>query len=87
MLVLLGFKCWVFLLMSHMGKLLVKIWCPELLSLSPMLLPQWSWGVTCLLQDPRFVGSNLTEVDRFFQDIKILSTSPSGGTLSHVSRV
>ena len=33
-------------------------------------------------QDPRFVGSNLTEVDGFFKDVKILSTSPPGGTLS-----
>ena len=31
----------------------------------------------------RFVGSNPAEVDnRFFQDIKILSTSPLGGTLN-----
>ena len=37
--------------------------------------------VTCLPRDPRFMGSNLAEVDGFFQDIKILSTSPSGGTL------
>ena len=36
---------------------------------------------------PRFVGSNLTEVDGFFQDVKILSTSPPGGTLSWGSRV
>ena len=35
-----------------------------------------------LAQDPRFVGSNPAEVDGFFQDVKILSTSPQGGTLS-----
>ena len=33
-------------------------------------------GVTCSSRDPRFVGSNPAEVDRFFQDVKILSTSP-----------
>ena len=37
-------------------------------------------GVTCSPQDPRFAGSNPTEVDGFFQDLKILSTSPPGGT-------
>ena len=30
----------------------------------------------------RFAGSNPAEVDGFFQDVKILSTSPPGGTLS-----
>ena len=39
-------------------------------------------GVTCSPQNPRFAGSNLTEVNGFFQDVKILSTSPLGGTLS-----
>ena len=32
-------------------------------------------------------GSNLTEVNGFFQDVKILSTSSPGGTLSWGSRV
>ena len=36
-------------------------------------------GVTWSPQDPRFAGSNLAGV---FQDAKILSTSPPGGTLS-----
>ena len=36
-------------------------------------------GVTCSPRDPRFVGSNPAEVDGFFQDVKILSTSPPGG--------
>ena len=44
-------------------------------------------GVTCSPRDPRFTGSNLTEVDGFFQDVKILSTSPPGGTLSWRSQV
>ena len=39
-------------------------------------------GVTCSPQDPRFASSNPTEIDGFFQDEKILSTSPPGGTLS-----
>ena len=38
-------------------------------------------GVTCLPRDPSFAVSNPAEV------VKILSTSPSGGTVSRVSRV
>ena len=44
-------------------------------------------GVTCSPRDPRFAGSNPAEVDGFFQDVKILSNSPPGGTLSSGSRV
>ena len=44
-------------------------------------------GVTCSLRDPKFAGSNSAEVDGFFQGVKILSTSPPGGTLSWGSRV
>ena len=44
-------------------------------------------GVTCSLRDSRFAGSNPAKVDGFFQDVKILSTSPPGGTLSWGSRV
>ena len=36
----------------------------------------------CSPRSPRLAGSNPTEVDGFFQDIKILSTSPSEATLS-----
>ena len=39
-------------------------------------------GVTCSPRDPRFTGSNPAEVDGFFQDVKIPSTSPPGGILS-----
>ena len=39
-------------------------------------------GVTCSPGDPRFAGSNPAEVDGFFQDVKILSTNPPGGTIS-----
>ena len=44
-------------------------------------------GVTCSHRDPRFAGSNLAEVNGFFQDVKILSTSPPGRTLSWGSLV
>ena len=44
-------------------------------------------GVKCSTRDPRSVGSNLAEADGFLQDVKILSTSPPGGTLSWGSRV
>ena len=37
-------------------------------------------GVMCSPRDPRFAGSNPAEVDGFFQDVKILSTSPPGET-------
>ena len=43
-------------------------------------------GVTYAPRDPRFAGSNPAEVDGFFQDVKILSTSPPGGTLCWGSR-
>ena len=38
-------------------------------------------GIMCSSRDPRFAGSNPAEVDGFFQDVKILRTSPPGGTL------
>ena len=44
-------------------------------------------GVTCSLRDPRLACSNPAEVDGFFQDVKILSTSPPRGTLSWGPRV
>ena len=44
-------------------------------------------GVTCSPWDPRYAGSNPAEVDGFCQDVKILSISPPGGTLSWGSRV
>jgi hypothetical protein len=44
-------------------------------------------GVTFLSRDPRFEGLNLAEVDGFFQDVKILSTSLPGGTLSWGFRI
>ena len=37
-------------------------------------------GVTCLPRDPRFAGSNPAEIDGYFQDVKILSTSLPGET-------
>ena len=44
-------------------------------------------GVTCSPRDPKFAGTNPAEVDEFFQDGKILSTSPPGGTVSWDSRI
>ena len=35
-------------------------------------------GVTCSPQNPMFAGSNPAEVDGFFQNVKILSTSSTG---------
>ena len=37
-------------------------------------------GETCSPRVQRFAGSNPAEVDGFFQDLKILSTSPPGRT-------
>jgi hypothetical protein len=39
-------------------------------------------GVSCSSRDPRFTDSNPAEIDGFFQDVKILSASPPGETLS-----
>ena len=39
-------------------------------------------GVRYLPRDPRFAGSKPAEVMDFFQDVKILSVSPPGVTLS-----
>ena len=39
-------------------------------------------GATCSPRESRFVGSNPAGVDEFFQDVKVLSTSLPGGTLS-----
>ena len=44
-------------------------------------------GVKCSPRDPRFADSNPAELDGFFQDVKILSTSSPGWTLSWGSRV
>ena len=52
-----------------------------------MILGLGGLWVTCSLRDPRFADSNPAEVDGFYQDVKILSTSPPGGTLSWGSRV
>ena len=41
----------------------------------------------CSPRDPRFVGSNPAEVNGFFQDVKMLRTSPLGETLSSGSQV
>ena len=56
-----------------------------LFSISCFFVGLGGLGVTCSPRDPRFAGSNPAEVDGFFQDVKILSTSPPGGTLSRGS--
>ena len=35
-------------------------------------------GVKCSPRDPRYADSNPTELDEFFQDVKILSSKSSG---------
>ena len=49
-----------------------------LLSILLVSRPRWSRGN---------VGSNPANFDIFLQDVKILSTSPQGGTLGRGSRV
>ena len=41
--------------------------------------------VLCLPRDLRFVGSNSAVVSGFFQEVEVLSVSPSGGTLGRGS--
>ena len=43
--------------------------------------------INVVVRDPRFAGSNSVEVDGFFENVKILCTSPTGGTLSRGFRV
>ena len=52
------------------------------LLVNPKIVGLGGLGVTCSPQNPRFAGSNPAEVEGFFQDVKILSTSPPGRTLS-----
>ena len=54
---------------------LLKIW---LFSFYKIYIGLGGHGVTCSPRDPRIVGSNPAEVDGFFKDVKILSTSPLG---------
>jgi hypothetical protein len=64
--------------------------CGEFYNIIPLVYKIVGLGglrVMCLPRDPRFTGSNLAEVDGFFQDVKIMSTSPPGGTLGHEFRV
>ena len=48
--------------------------------------PRWSRGKV-LASRSNVPGLNPDAVDEFFQDVKILSTSPPGGTLRWGSRV
>ena len=57
-----------------------RSWChPRTKS---MIVGLGGLGVTCSPRDPRFAGSNPAEVDGFFQDVKILCTSPPEKILS-----
>ena len=62
----------------------LNLWVISVVNLLPLLV---GLGVTCSPRDPKFACSNLAEVDGFFQDVKILSTSPPGRTLGWGSRV
>ena len=42
-------------------------------------------GVTCSPRDPKFAISNSAEIDRFFQDVKIIGTSHPGGIDGKIS--
>ena len=86
-------KSWLFKPVLRDGAL---VRCPVKMNFWPVFgtcRPRWSRGnmvglgglrVTCSPRDPRFAGSNLAEVNELFQDVKILSTSLAGGTLSWV---
>ena len=73
--------CWKFSLLIYISVHLKKIlYTNEVVYLT--LVGLGAIGVTCLPRDPRFADSNPAEVDEFFQLLEILSTSPSGWTLS-----
>ena len=59
----------------------------QVLSNNPSPIGLGDLGVKCSPRDPRFAGLNPAKVDGFFQDLKILSTSPPGKTLSWEFRV
>ena len=54
----------------------------EVFSLGLFVVDLGGLGVTCSPRDQMFASSNPAEVDGFFQDVKIPSTSLPGGTLS-----
>ena len=54
--------------------------------LGSLCRPRWSRG-TVPASRLKVRRTNPAEVDGFFQDLKLLSTSPPGGTLSWGSRV
>jgi hypothetical protein len=63
-----------------------QIWSAEVDSsvwhnLKFLSLPWW-FQVIYLPWDLKFTGSNPAEVDGLYQDVKVLSTSPLGGTLN-----
>ena len=80
----LGGKEWT---INHIWISSVNLWTHTIL---PRIFngsrTRWSWG-NMVASRSKVRGSNTTEVDGFFQDLKILSTSPPRGTLSWGSRV
>ena len=68
--------------MATLGAVSDRFFFSPIIDVTSYVLGLGGLRVTCSPRDPRFVGSNLAEVDGFFQDVKILSTSPPGGTLS-----
>ena len=60
----------------------VKIKIYKTVYLPTRIVCHGGFGVMCSPRGPRFAGSNPAEVDGFFQDVKILSTSPLGEILS-----
>ena len=63
-----------------MGKKLVKTLINHMESMG-VIVGLGGLRVTCSPQDPRFADWNPAKVNGFFQNVKILSTSSSGGTL------
>ena len=61
----------------HFSVMLIQCAC---LALQFIIIIIIRLGVTCSPRDAGFTGSNPAEVGGFFQDAKILSTSPPGGT-------
>ena len=62
--------------LSHIKAEIRQEIFPRGLKLSLLLVGLGGLGLACSPRDPRFAGSNPAEVDGFFQDVKILSTSP-----------
>ena len=67
---------------QHFSFLFISTYFSFSAGLCAVLVGLGGLGLTRSLPDQMFAGSNPAEVDGFFQDVKILSTSPPGGTVS-----